>query len=46
MLTRAEASRLKAINVDNFAPEALAVAVAVAKPDSKPKPSARPSEAA
>ncbi len=42
VLTRAEASRLKAINVDDFAPEALAVA----KPDSKPKPSARPSEAA
>ncbi|QDY41105.1 acyl-CoA dehydrogenase FadE [Candidatus Pantoea soli] len=40
VLARAEASRLKAINVDEFAPEALAAP----KPQSKPQ--ARPSEAA
>ncbi|HBZ17714.1 MAG TPA: acyl-CoA dehydrogenase [Pantoea sp.] len=40
VLVRAEASRLKAINVDDFAPEALAVP----KPQSKPNP--RASEAA
>ena len=40
VLIRAEASRLKAINVDEFVPEALAA------PKPQPRPQAQPSEAA